>query len=298
MNEKKKCPNCGLLIDSDMEKCPYCGYVIKSDDYKANETKMVVDNKVEEKPKFKIDKNVIKFNEPRDVSIVKEISLFLTVFIGLSLINILVAYIVKLIDAEYLKTTNGVGVINLASYAILFITLMLILIKDYKKVFTNFIKNRTYLYGVAYGFLNILITATYSYIVTYFYPGFSQNDNENSLEAIIKIYPILSVLIFGIIGPMCEEIGYRLGLFSVLRRWNRPMAYVLVGIIFGFIHFDYTSTNLIIEFLNLPAYIFAGLLFSYIYDKEGIETSMTAHITNNVFSIVMTILSGVATNAK
>ena len=298
MNEKKKCPNCGLLIDSDMDKCPYCGYFIKNDNNKPAESKMIVKNKVEEKPKVKFDKSVIKFNEPRDVSIIKEIILFLLNLFGLTFLSLLVAYIVKLVNPELLKTANGDGIINFLAYVLLFGTFMLILIKDYKKVFGNFKKNRTYLYGIGFGFLNILITAVYSYIVTYFYPGFGSNDNENNLVEIIKIYPIISIVIFGIIGPMCEEIGYRLGLFSLVRKWNRPMAYVITAVVFGFIHFDFTNANLTLEFLNLPAYILAGLLFSYVYDKEGIETSMTAHITNNLFSIIMTILSGVLANGK
>lgn len=298
MNEKKKCPNCGLLIDSDMDKCPYCGYFIKNDNNKPAESKMIVKNKVEEKPKVKFDKSVIKFNEPRDVSIIKEIILFLLNLFGLTFLSLLVAYIVKLVNPELLKTANGDGIINFLAYVLLFGTFMLILIKDYKKVFGNFKKNRTYLYGIGFGFLNILITAVYSYIVTYFYPGFGSNYNENNLVEIIKIYPIISIVIFGIIGPMCEEIGYRLGLFSLVRKWNRPMAYVITAVVFGFIHFDFTNANLTLEFLNLPAYILAGLLFSYVYDKEGIETSMTAHITNNLFSIIMTILSGVLANGK
>jgi membrane protease YdiL (CAAX protease family) len=294
MNEKKKCPNCGLLIDSDMEKCPYCGAMIKEEEEKINKSsKMNVSNTSKTQEKQKFDKSILKFTERNDVSTIKEVSLFLVNFLGLSLITFLIAIIANQFNPSFISTSVGNSMLFFASYFILFGIFLLILNKDLIKVSKKFLEGRTYLYGVSYGFLVILLTALYNVAIHYFVPGLSQNNNESSLESIITNYPFLSIIVMGLIGPFCEELGYRYGLFSLVRKWNRVAAYIITIIIFTIIHFDFTSSNMLNELCNAPSYAIAGLLFSYVYDKEGIETSSIAHMTNNLFSVIMAILSEV-----
>ena len=52
MNEKKKCPYCGLLIDSDMEKCPYCGnFMPKEEPIKQEKPKIIINDNPKNKNK-------------------------------------------------------------------------------------------------------------------------------------------------------------------------------------------------------------------------------------------------------
>jgi membrane protease YdiL (CAAX protease family) len=293
MNEKKKCPNCGLLIDSDMKKCPYCGYIIP-DEEKEKEIQKSEPEIIEPKisPKTTIKKNLFAFQNRRDVSSSKELSFFFIVLIGFNLMGLLVSYITGIFNSYFLTTTTGNAMLNFSIYLIIFGVFGLILQNDIKLIFKNIFKSRTYLYGIAYGFLIIFVNALYSMIVTKLYPGLTSNNNESSIDSIVAIFPILSTLIFGIVGPICEEIGYRVGLFSFIRKYNRVVAYILTALIFGFIHFDFFG-DMKVEFLNLPSYIISGLLFCYVYDKEGPETSIVAHITNNLFAIIMTIIGNI-----
>lgn len=298
MNEKKKCPNCGLLIASDSEKCPYCGCMVQEEELRAMKSSKIVNNDNPKKEKNKFDKSILKFAERNDVSIPKEISLFLVIFVGLFLIAFVLGLIVSKYNKNFALTVNGISVTFFAEYLILFSVFLLILNKDLFTKFKKFLNKRTYLYGISYGFLVIVLTALYSLIISYFYPNLTVNDNESSLRNIIKNYPVFSLIIAGFIGPFCEELGYRLGLFSLIRRWNRVAAYVGTAIVFALIHFSFSNPDVLVELLNIPSYLIAGFVFCYVYDKEGIETSSVAHMTNNCFAIIMTILSGVLTNGQ
>lgn len=287
MNEKKKCPNCNLSIDSDMEKCPYCGYIIP----KESEIK-------EQKPKEDLNKESA-LNEPfsltkgfvrkEDVSIKKELTLFLTSFVGINVIAFIIQLITVIFNPYFATSIKGGAFINFSVYLIVFGIFLLTVKNDIVRLISKFKKLRTYLYGISYGLLIIFVSITYNFVVSKIVGNFTSNNNENAINNIVKLYPFLSVIIFGIIGPITEELSYRLGLFSLIRRRNRTLAYLLTGLFFGLIHFNFLNPSLI-ELVNLPNYIISGLLLSYFYDKEGIETSIIAHCFNNLASILITIL--------
>ena len=44
-----------------------------------------------------------------------------------------------------------------------------------------------------------------------------KNENEEDLRSFIVVYPITSIIFLGFIGPMCEELTYRVGVFGVLK---------------------------------------------------------------------------------
>ena len=112
---------------------------------------------------------------------------------------------------------------------------------------------------------------------------------QNAVEAVIKIHPLLSLIWIPFLGPIVEEFTYRFGLFNALNKINRIFAYVVVSLIFGLIHFNFFAPNIAVELLNLPPYIISGLIFSYIYDRENLATSIVAHVTNNLVSYLAMI---------
>ena len=106
---------------------------------------------------------------------------------------------------------------------------------------------------------------------------------------------LLFALIFGVIGPICEEFTYRIGLFSLTKRLSRVAAYIITPLVFGFIHFGWGSIAtggdaLIIELLNIPDYILAGVIFAFLYDRFGIGASTTAHVMNNLLSFIQILI--------
>ncbi|MBR3675120.1 MAG: CPBP family intramembrane metalloprotease, partial [Bacilli bacterium] len=111
------------------------------------------------------------------------------------------------------------------------------------------------------------------------------NENQDAINNIAKINVPLSILFLGFLGPICEELTYRVGLFNFTRRVNRIMGYVISAAIFGLIHIhDYGSLN---EWLSYPSYLFAGLAFAFAYEKWGFGASTLAHVTNNVLSLLI-----------
>ena len=57
------------------------------------------------------------------------------------------------------------------------------------------------------------------------------------MKKLLTLLLVLGVILFGIIGPIVEEFGYRVGLFNFLNRTNKIIAYCACGLIFGLIHF-------------------------------------------------------------
>lgn len=122
----------------------------------------------------------------------------------------------------------------------------------------------------------------------------SANGNQSRINTMIASYPVVSVFLFGILGPLVEEIAYRVGLFGFLGRINKVAAYILGMLVFGLIHFDWGAfgdgQRLIIELINLPPYVGAGALLCFVYDRFGFGASFLAHAINNIIGIVMALI--------
>ena len=116
------------------------------------------------------------------------------------------------------------------------------------------------------------------------------SENESVLREIIKAFPALSVFVFGIVGPFCEELTYRVGLFGCFKKY-KWLAYLTSIIVFALMHFGFTSPNIIDELVNLPIYLFSGAAFAFAYDKFGLAGSLSAHVTNNLYAIIASIIT-------
>lgn len=294
MNEKIKCKKCNLEYDSDLPYCPYCGFekedvvqdVVQNVD--ANNNVTIVQSQTTKEKMFAFPPRDMKLNY------VKQLILFVLGFIGISIIASFFQLITKYTNPYFLTTNDFSAAINFGGYLFLFGAMMLVLNVDSTVLFSEFKNKRVITYGISYGFLLIVASSLVTQFFYLFQQDVTSNVNEQAIDSITSIYPILSLLIFGIIGPICEEITYRVGLFSFVRKYNRILAYVVVCLVFGLIHFDFSSfgntSALINELINIPSYITAGLLLSYFYEKEGIATSIIAHVINNAVSILLTIL--------
>lgn len=274
---KKECPYCFKEIDKHEEVCPLCG-------------KLLVEKRT----------NKVTF-----LPLWKQLTLFGVGLFGLQIISLLIQVILVLIYRQnhsqveleiFLDSVQVNAILNFSIYAIVFAILALILFKDNIRVLKTF-KNWVIPVSAIIGYLAIL-AFNYIYAIILHVAGISitDNANESGITSIVKAYPLLSVIIFGMVGPICEEITYRLGLYSSLRRINKYLAFILTILIFAFIHFDFTafkvSDPIVLrnEFLNLPYYLFAAFVFSFLYEKFGFASSLSAHITNNLVSVISTII--------
>ena len=134
---------------------------------------------------------------------------------------------------------------------------------------------------------------------------YSSNHNQEAINNVLTVYPFLSFIVFGIFGPVSEELTYRGGLYSFLKRISLPLALIITPIIFGLIHFSWDAllafilkpndqtllADLINELLNLPDYISAGVLLCLIYQYAGIGASTSAHLFYNCLALAISIAS-------
>ncbi len=279
------CPKCGHSYDPTYPKCPYC-----------NENNN--------------DRGCLFFENFIHTPIWKQALFFALSIIGLSLI----ASFVELIQSgifslnnpnspiedvqRYLLSIEGASIRVFTSYALLFGFMAALFIGSYKE----FIKQASFKkFFLGVGFFGLLLAFNYIYGIIsnllFSAAGIdpSVNGNESSIRAISKAYPLFAIIIFGILGPMTEELGYRVGLFSLISRLGKVLGYILSALVFAFIHFDWTcfssSQATIIELINIPSYIVAGLLLCIAYKKAGLLGSYTAHALNNLLSVILIILT-------
>lgn len=280
---KTKCGNCQKYFDNKLDRCPYC----KTENKQLNLS-------VSEKNMFWLDP-------------LRQILLFLLIWIGLSVFSL----IAQIIIVNSLKIQNpnlnvddlssNVDVVmfpNTIAYSLMLVVIVLIIFPFRRKLSSQFNKLKPYFYGLGFTGLLICGSIVWGIISNYLYIAFTGeppttgNINQATLEKIISVYPVLSLIIFGIIGPVVEEFGYRVGLFNFLKRKNRIFAYIISAIIFGLIHFTIPSTpsGWINELLQIPNYIIAGALLCFAYEKYGLSASITAHVLNNFFSVILVMV--------
>ena len=187
-------------------------------------------------------------------------------------------------------------ILTTIAYGFTFISLGIYLyniaLKDIIKQYTK-IKN--VLTGILYGFGliagSIIVSLVVSNIAALLGVSIESNENQQSIEASALSMPVLTALMTVIFAPVTEELGYRFGIFGGIHKYNRYAAYIVTSIIFALIHFN-LNNNIVNELLNLPTYIFAGFWLCFAYEKSGsIVTSITAHMTNNLVSLIITLKS-------
>lgn len=286
MKEKIKCKKCQLLIDSELDSCPYCGYENNHEEESKNDA-LKEEIKIEEKAPRKelFPSKVLILNKS------KEWIVFIMGYLLLQVISIILSTIALSLNFYFANSLVGSAILNFSTYFILFGVLLCYLGFDVLLVLKPFKKLDTYLRGIGYGIILIIATVITSLIMKAIYDPGSSNQNEQSINLITIEFPFLSLIIFGFIGPIVEELAYRLGLFGFFKKINRPAAYILTALVFGLIHFNFATSDFLLELVNLPPYIVAGLVLCFIYDKEGIGTSIMAHVVNNVYSVLMTIIA-------
>ncbi len=266
---KSYCPNCGTEYDEVGDECPNC--------HSENTSSARFDG----------------FNKMIMVTPAKEVIAFLIGLVGLQIFALITEVIILAVatDSEFLYSNQASMTINITCYALVMVCLFALLFKDRRSFARPFTKGETYLYGFLAFIVLILITGLYSMIISLFYST-SGNNNQSSINTLTELYPFASLIVFGVIGPLVEETTYRVGLFSFLRRINKWAAYLLTMVIFALIHFDFSTISggwndaLANELINLPSYLIAALIFSFIYDRRGFGASFFAHFLNNMIAII------------
>ena len=277
--KKTKCDVCGAIYDITKKECPNCHAPSAESSFQRS------------------------FQEIPNVSPWRELILALVGWLGFQLLGLIVQIVVLSIKSAELiqngftgldlqnellaftETGSFYAMVNYPAYILLFACLLLILWKETAKLLPCFKKPKTYL-GFAYGALLMVFSIVWGLISTTL--GASTNENQSTIISMVRETPFLAILVTGIIGPLCEEITYRVGLFGFAKRINRIFAYFVASVLFGLIHIhDFTSPN---EWLSFPDYLVSGLLLAFVYERYGFGASSLAHIMNNTIAVLQILL--------
>lgn len=252
-----KCSNCGAYHDATLKECPQC--------HKNNELRTLKD----------FPKRVF-FLHP-----IAQIAIFIIGF----------AYLGKLICGSILVAFISSALwVEILTYLIMIVGILVILFFTRRKLFIEDLKRyEYYVVGVVFGAVMVFIGILLTQITSLFYQG-DPNGNQADAEDILTLYPIPAFFLFAFLGPICEELTYRVGFYSLLRRYNKYLALVLTTIVFAIIHFRFTSDNIVSELWSLPSYLVSGFILTYAYEKGGFVSSLTAHAIYNIVSFVITLV--------
>ena len=263
--KRKKCPNCGAYYDPTLEKCPAC--------HKHNE--LYLNREINDK---------IAFMHP-----VAQIGLFLGGFALAGMLIIEIIFTLLLKNAFTDKTALESTVLSCTYITMLGGLGFIVFLTRRKHFLSKYTRKIDYIYGLAYMLTLILVSSLVSAFVALFHEA-TDNVNQSTAVVFVKNYPLLAFFVIGILGPLCEELTYRVGLYSFLRRINKYLAFIVTIIVFALIHFDFDAIDMVNELWALPSYIVAGAILTLAYEHRGPACSMAAHVCYNIFAF-LTILA-------
>ena len=260
----KNCSNCQGYYDPTLEQCPFC--------HKDNELYQ----------RRSVLNNVFFFHP------LAELGLFLCGFayVGMIMSEIICSVFLTYINDELLKQI----LLLTFTYLMMFGGLLAIVMTTRRKPFLKrYIRPVDYAFGVVYAIALGVAGLIVGVIISQFYKG-GENNNQATAELLSHNYPILAGLILCLLGPICEEFTYRVGLYSLLRRINVFLAMGVTIVFFTFIHFDFTSNDMVSELWSIPSYLVSAIILTIAYEHRGPACSMTAHVLYNTFAFIMILV--------
>lgn len=252
-----------------------------------NENINIETNNVNDINSQDLNKRDIKPLDSRTFPLWQNIVLFVVGCGGIYVLSLLASAITILLRLGSEAELSGAA--NFITYSFLIVALLGVLNKNIVRLFKDK-KWPSILIGFGIGVGMIIFTVIYGNILNAVMGPVETNDNEKALRSFIGIYPITSIIFLGIIGPVCEELTYRVGLFNIVKK-PKWVAFVVSIIIFAFMHFNFLSPDIGKEFLNLPSYLVSGAALAIAYHFFGFWGSLTAHMTNNLYSVLVFILA-------
>jgi membrane protease YdiL (CAAX protease family) len=124
----------------------------------------------------------------------------------------------------------------------------------------------------------------------------TDNANTENVISMIRENPVMMGFMACFYGPILEELLYRYTAFGLIRDRDRALAYIVSALLFGFQHIAVAAIygGDLIQLINMPEYIIAGLIFAFLYDKtENICVPAGAHILANSFGLLSMVMNNV-----
>lgn len=200
------------------------------------------------------------------------------------LLTLVLSILTSFVLAITYKITKNWGIAYVSCYIIMIIILFKIfkdlLINDVKS-FTKDIKNNWSNILIFTIIFTVLLYVS-NYIIVKYLGSLSVNEIMSRNQ--LKNSPILIGLSIGILGPIVEEICYRLPYKKVEN--SRLLNFFVYTLIFALAHIAFN--NGIKELLYLIPYLFLSLSIGYgFYKSNNIYVSIIIHILNNLANIML-----------
>ena len=265
--KKRKCEYCRSEYDPALHNCPTCNRF--NQDFVRN----------------KVSRNVFYFHP------IIQIALFI---IGFRFGGMLASqYIFAFLMYELPRNDFTNVQFELLVYTSMLAGLLIAIFLTRRKLFfSRFKRPMDYLYGIGYA-ITVLAAGTFiSALLSSIHPV-GNNANQEGIINLTTAYPFLMFIIVCLIGPVCEELTYRVGLYSFLRRINKYLAFAVTVIVFALIHFDFAAQgdDLINELWALPTYLVSGFVLTLAYEHRGPACSIIAHALYNSIAFVLTLVA-------
>ena len=225
------------------------------------------------------------FQNPEKLSFKNRLAMFFIGFSygGLFLIEILGALIVTGLIEDNKPLANIV--LESFAYGVLFIIFLVIAFQNKKHFIEEFKGKHKWINGLILGFVCLALELLLSTVISVLFPS-DTNANQAVVESLTKSYPTIMLIVTVIIGPMCEELTYRVGLYGALREKNKNIAFIVSGLLFALMHMSFTDTTLLAELTALPIYLLIAYFLNYAYEKHGLACSYVTHMILNLMSFI------------
>ncbi|EEL81102.1 Caax amino protease [Bacillus cereus AH1271] len=216
--------------------------------------------------------NFIKMNKKELIMLVI-FTLFVPFQIGLFILfGISILTNVNLVESEFLLSAIGFTVS--AIVGIIFFR------KEIIQSFTYF-KEKTILKIVSIPMVVLLMMIIESSIMHFLATGQPENQ-EQLLERGGEVPLIFTLLVFGILGPILEEIVFR---YILINRFSHYIGTAIASII-SILIFTFLHTNQLSDYaIYLPGAVI--LTIAYLISKRSLAYVMAIHILNNFLSFIL-----------
>jgi len=190
-----------------------------------------------------------------------------------------------------IKSLSPIWEIILALFAsaVLAIIFYLVYRKDLKKEFkkfkTNFLENMNI--GLKYWMAGLCIMMVSNLILTFVFKSGGAN-NENAVQEMLKISPLLMFISAGILAPFNEEIVFRKTIKDIID--NKWLFVILAFLFFGGAHVIGGATAILDYLYIIPYGALGGAFAMAYYETDTVFTSMTFHMIHNTILIIFSIL--------
>jgi len=175
---------------------------------------------------------------------------------------------------------NILGVITtqmvIAGIALIFAIIIKV---DFKETFPLRLPSIRDFFGAVFTYVGIYhITITASFIMMMLFPAMSDTIENLSTLTNIMPNPAIAVLVVAVMPAVCEELLMRGFILSSFSGQKSIVAIIIVGVMFGILHFD--------PFRFVPTAIL-GMASAYIVIKtKSIVLPMLYHLVNNIMSVI------------